>query len=338
MNTPHAPSSGPVWSRRTVLKVVAAAATLPLGGLAWQVLGSRGAFQTWSGESLGGPASLTLWHPNAAFAQRTLVWTRSEIERLEGVFSLFRDDSEIARLNRDGRLPNASPDLTAVMDVALRVADTSGGAFDPSVQPLWRLYEDYFRADPTATDGPHPAAIEAARGTVGYRGVTVDGRQIGFERAGMALTLNGIAQGYITDRIADLLRNEGFDHAVVSLGETRALGDNPEGMPWSVGLQNPRHPTIVDRTVEIANESVSVSGGYGTVFGASGSHHIFDPATGMSANRLLDVTVIAPRATVADALSTAIFVAGEQAAPRLLAAYPGARAILTRSDGGGVTL
>jgi thiamine biosynthesis lipoprotein len=153
----------------------------------------------------------------------------------------------------------------------------------------------------------------------------------------MAITLNGIAQGYITDRITDLLRHEGFEHAMVELGETRALGASPDGQPFQVGLMNPASPGLVDRTVALADQALSVSGGYGLRFGGD-AHHIFDPATGRSANRLLDVAVIAPRAIHADALSTAIFVAGEELAPAILRAYPPARAMITRTDGSTATL
>ncbi len=319
------------WSRREVLKVVGAVAALPLGAAALRRLPGGPVFQTWRGESLGGPASFTLWHPDDAFARTTIARMRTEVERLDSVFSLLRPDSEIAHLNRDGRLDHASADLVAVLTAARHAADVSAGAFDPTVQPLWRLYEAHFRTHPDDTAGPSGTELEAARAKVGYRDIAIEGRRVGFIKAGMAVTLNGIAQGYITDRVADLLRQEGFDHAIVDLGETRAIGDNPDGQAWPVGLEDPRDPTKINRTVAIANQGLAVSGGYGMRFGHSADHHIFDPATGRSPNSLLDVTVIAPRAIDADALSTAIFVSGKAAAPRLLAAYPGARALFTRA-------
>ena len=319
------------WSRREALKVVAAVAALPLGAMVLRRLPGGAVFQTWRGESLGGPVSFTLWHPDDAFARATIARMRTEVERLDRVFSLLRPDSEIVRLNRDGRVDKASGDLVAVLAAARGAAEISAGAFDPTVQPLWRLYEAHFRTHPDDTIGPTGPEIETARSLVDYRDIVIEGRRVGFGGAGMGVTLNGIAQGYITDRVADLLRQEGFDHAMVELGETRAIGDNPEGQAWPVGLMDPSNPTHVNRTVAISNESLSVSGGYGMRFGHSAEHHIFDPATGRSPNSLLDVTVIAPRAIDADALSTAIFVSGEATASRLLAHYPGARALFTRA-------
>ena len=122
----------------------------------------------------------------------------------------------------------------------------------------------------------------------------------------MAITLNGIAQGYITDRIVDILREAGIDRSLVDMGETRAMGDRPDGGPWIVGLEDPIHSGRVAQRIEIENQAVATSGGYGTQFDAAGHfNHLFDPATGGTSWRYLSVSVVAPTATVADALSTA---------------------------------
>jgi thiamine biosynthesis lipoprotein len=155
----------------------------------------------------------------------------------------------------------------------------------------------------------------------------------------MAITLNSIAQGYVTDVIADMLRNEGFESAVVDLGEFRTLGRHPEGRPWRLGVRNHTGSSGIDRVVELEDVALAVSGGSGTTFEPSGRfHHIFDPRSGASANTLIDVAVIGPRATTADALATAIFSAGESLAPTLLAAHSRTRATLTRLDGTTVTI
>lgn len=319
--------------RRHALKVLAATVALPLGVLALRGTQAQPVAQTWLGVSLGGPVSITLWHPDQGFARSTIVRMRSEIERLETIFSLYRNNSEIVRLNRAGRLDGASPDLRAVLAAAQDAAEASDGAFDPTVQPLWRLYETHFRSQPETVTGPDAADIAAARGLVDYQGIEIGSKSVQFARPGMAVTLNGIAQGYITDRVSDLLREEGFAHALVDMGETRALGTEPDGSPWSIGIKNPSIPTMVDRQLPLSDAALSVSGGYGTRFGRSGLHHIFDPATGLSAEGLLDVVVLAPRATTADILSTAIYVAGEAKGAEMLRRFPGAWASVTRNDG-----
>lgn len=317
-------------SRRQILKILAASAALPIGAAGFRLFGPQPTFHEWHGQALGAQASMRLWHANPGHARRTLARMASEVARLENIFSLYRPQSELSRLNRDGMLSGASRDMLAVLERSRSVAQASGGAFDPTVQPLWTLYQTHF-ARPSRS-GPPPAALEVAHSLVDYRGIDLSGNAVRLATPGMALTLNGIAQGYITDVVADLLRNEGFDHVVVGLGETRVLGTHPEGRPWRVGLRDSEGETA--RTIELVEEASATSGGHGTVFDPSGTHHhLFDPQTGLSAHRLAEVTVTAPRATDADALATALFVAGEHRAPSILATTPGARAILTRTDG-----
>lgn len=168
-----------------------------------------------------------------------------------------------------------------------------------------RLMEHH---EPIVLIGIAPAKIArlAALALVGHAGVELDARSIRFHRVGMQLTLNGIAQGYITDRIAELLLNCGIERALVDMGEIKALGDRPGGGPWEVGLEDPASPERITQTLPIRNLAVATSGGYGTRFDPAGHfNHIFDPANGMTSSRYLSVSVVAPRATDADALSTA---------------------------------
>jgi len=330
LDLPISPRRRP--SRRQALKILAASAALPVGVAGFRMFGPQPTFHEWHGEALGAESSMSLWHANAGHAQRTLARMASEVLRLEKIFSLYRPDSELSRLNRDGILANASRDMMAVLESSRAIADASGGAFDPTVQPLWTLYQHHFAQPNADPSGPPPAALDAARLRVGYRHIDLSGHAVRFASPGMAVTLNGIAQGYITDVVADLLRNEGFDHVVVELGETRVLGTHPDGRPWHVGLRDSAGGT--GRTIDLVNESSATSGGYGTVFDPTGEHHhIFDPGTGLSAHRLTEVVVTAPRAMDADALATALFVAGESRSAAILATAPGARALLTRTDG-----
>ncbi len=133
--------------------------------------------------------------------------------------------------------------------------------------------------------------------------------RIRFLRPGMAVTLNGIAQGYITDRITDLLKAEGIGKVLVDMGELRGLGRHPDGRPWRVGVINPLSPKEFSRIINVSDTAVASSGAYGTRFGGDGKHHyLFDPKTGTSANYHAGVTVTAPTATLADGLSTAFAV------------------------------
>jgi thiamine biosynthesis lipoprotein len=324
------------------VRIAAAAAGLPLVIAAVRATAPDGQLFRWQGEVLGAVSALALWHTDAAVAQRAILQVRGEIARHERIFSLYRPDSEISRLNADGALARPSPELRTLVEASQRLSMLSGGAFDISVQPLWRLYEAHFWSHSGIQQDILARAREVARDLVDFRNIDVGSARIAFARAGMGITLNSLAQGFITDAAADLLRNEGFDSAVVDLGEFRTIGRHPDGHPWRIGI---RHGMVkesmedgggstIARTVELTDAALAVSGGYGTTFEPTGRfHHIFDPHTGASASGLLDVAVTGPRATIANGLSTAICVAGEARAAALLAAFPGTRAIVTRPDG-----
>ena len=306
------------------MRILAAAAGLPLlvAGVRATVPGGR--FFGWQGEALGAASELSLWHWDEAMARRTILKMRHEIERYERIFSLYRDDSEIARLNRDGLLARPSSELVAVIDASQRLGTLSGGAFDITVQPLWRVYESHFWSRSFVSPDIAARAADVARSLVDYHRIQPGAARIALP-PGMAVTLNGIAQGFITDRIADLLRNEGFEHAMVDLGEWRAVGQHPDGRAWRVATRGSE--------VALSDNALAISSGRGTAFEPSGRfHHIFDPSTGASASSLSEVAVIAPRAMVADALATAICVVGKERGIELLAHYPGARALVPRAS------
>lgn len=274
---------------------------------------------TWEGVALGAQARLTLQHTDTAYAKAAIAACVSEVARLETVFSLYQVDSALSRLNRWGRIDDAPAELRELLSEALRLSRLSQGAFDPTIQPLWRLYADHF-ADPGAsTEGPSENAIANALRLVNWRQVEIDGASVYFGKPHMALTLNGIAQGYITDRVGMLLREQGFEHVLVNMGEGLALGPKWDGRTWTIGIANPQEPSVILTELSLDKGAVSTSGGYGYQFDRAGRFtHILDPKTGDPARRWGSVTVVADSATLADGLSTAMSVAPiEVAAPIL---------------------
>ena len=304
-------------SRRRALIVLAAAAGMPC--LARGSTAERAPVFEWRGGALGAEARLLLAHPEEAAARRIIGRCLDEIARLERIFSLHLPDSEIATLNRTGRLAAASHDFRTVLAEAQRFGELSGGAFDVTVQPLWQLYATHFAANPDDVAGPPAERIEAARRRIDYREVALDGARAGFLRPGMAVTLNGIAQGYITDRVADLLRAAGLASVLVQIGETVAGAPREDGRPWRVGIPDPFAPDRMIETIDAVDVAIATSSGRATSFDAAGRHHhLFDPETGRSTDHCASVTVMAARAMTADALSTALAVSPPAAASHLL--------------------
>ncbi len=323
--------------RRRFLSIVAAcAASAPLAGAR---AGAAAEAVVWRGTAMGALASMTLVHPDREMAQALVQRCVGEIDRLESVFSLYRPDSSLSRLNAAGELRDPPLELVELLSQGLDLARSSGGAFDPTVQPLYRLYAAHFARPGASAAGPSPAAIADALHNVGFAGVELRADLVRLRRPGMAITLNGIAQGFVTDRVADLLRGAGLANLMIDLGEARAHGRSARGDSWRAAIADPRQPRRMLLELPLAEDAgawpaLATSAGYGTTFGTDPRiHHLFDPGTGRSANRYLSVSVAAPRATMADGLSTALSVMPAGRAARLLADYPSVRAWLVQPDG-----
>jgi thiamine biosynthesis lipoprotein len=321
-------------TRRGVLKIAAAAAVVPALAGGVRALAPGGKLYDWQLDVMGAVSELALWHEDSKVAGRTIEQVRAEVARLDGIFSLYRADSEISRLNRDGFLDNPSWELRDQLDWGRRFSELSDGAFDISVQPLWQLYAAHFWSGARASDDIEAAARGVAQKLVDYRRIDIGPRRIAFGRPGMGVTLNSIGQGFVADRIADMLGEEGFTHVYADLGETRLIGGHPDGRPWRIGLSDPKNPARFARTLELENTGLAVSGGYGTRFEETGRyHHIFDPRTGLSARKMTAIAVTAPSAMIANGLATSLYVAGREQAAKILDHYPGAKAVITTEDG-----
>lgn len=261
---------------------------------------------TWQGVALGADAELRIYHPDAAAAQRLIDRALQELRRLERVFSLYRDDSALSVLNRQGFLDEPPADLLRLLSESRRYHRLTGGAFDPTVQALWQVYAQHFAQAGAAPDGPLPATIAQAVSRVSYEAVVLDSGRIELNHPAMGVTLNGIAQGYITDRVTELLAQAGLDRALVDMGEIRGLDTRPVPGEWQVGLADPMAPDQILASAPIRNHALATSGGYGTALDAAGRYtHLFNPRTGSAQPRYRSVSVMAPDATTADALSTA---------------------------------
>lgn len=323
-------------TRRRAVTILAAFAGLPLseaigraavphaGGIAF-----ADGIATWRGQALGAPAELILHHPDEAAARHVIGRIVAEVARLEGIFSLYRDTSTLAELNRAGVLAAPPSELVDLLYRCGEFHATTDGAFDPTVQPLWRLYGRHFAAVPADANGPSPADIAAARALTGFDKVRVNRDRIAFARPGMALTLNGIAQGFITDRAVAVMRQAGLTASLVDMGEIRATGPRRDGSPWRIGLASAGDGQP-DRIIDLIDSAVATSSTAGFAFDARGRFgHLLDPRDGSAATRYARMSVFAPDATTADALSTAFSLMEPGRVRALAAARPSVAADFT---------
>lgn len=307
-------------TRRRVMTILAATAAG-----CWLGVPSRAQSDyEWRGTAMGSDARIVFSGAGEELARTAAARVSSEIDRLENALSLFRPQSEICRLNRDGRLSAPSADLRRCLSLALAAAEATNGLFDPTVQALWEAYADWFVRDGRAEAIPEAVLADAAA-RLGWRRIRMQSDGIALEE-GQRITLNGLGQGYVTDRIAEQLRALGYRQVLVDLGEQRALGTQANGTPWLVA----RGQGI---PIALADGALATSEGAGCVLSASQRvHHLFDPRSGRSAQHWRRVTVRNAQAAVADALSTAIYVAEPADIPAILDRFPGTTVWTTAAD------
>ena len=257
----------------------------------------------------------TLWlraaHHDGNTVERALDAAVQAIRHVEAQMSLFDPSSAVSRLNRDGELREPDAHLLRVLQLARQVAARSDGAFDITVQPLWLAWEAARRLGRT----PTRHELSAARALVGWRGVEADTARVHLRRPGMAITLNGIAQGYAADLARERLAALGIEHALLDTGEWAPLGRGPGDLPWTLAVADPRGGASVASVASPAvavlqaqGRSVATSSDAHTTFTADlRHHHIFDPRSGESPAGLASVTVVAPSCALADALTKVMF-------------------------------
>lgn len=289
---------------------------------------------SWRGLVFGAEAQIQLAHPDEELARQVIERCTREIDRLENIFSLYRSQSTLVRLNRDGIVQNPETEFIELLATAIQISRETRGAFDISIQPLWMLFARHFSRPNADPAGPVNADIKYAHALVGYRQISLSTREILLQREGMALTLNGIAQGFITDRIKVLLWQNGFENVLVHLGETYGKGAKPDGRRWQVGIPDPDTPSSIFKIVPLNNRSLATSSASGYKFSGDGLHnHLFDPRTGRSPNRYKSVSVSAQSATIADGLSTAFTNMAIRNIWEIVAKRSGIRATLFGYDG-----
>lgn len=298
--------------RRRFLALAAVAAAAGAVGL-------RGALRpevvAWRGRALGADAEIRLRGP-AGRAGPALAAAREELARAEALFSLHRPDSALARLNREGELRDPPPDFLDLLALCDRVHRATGGLFDPTIQPVWlRLAR-----------GPASAAeLAAALADTGWERVERSADRVRLA-PGMALTLNGVAQGHATDRVTAALEAHGFADVLVDAGELRAGAG-----AWRVGVADPAGALLETR--RLSRSALATSSPLALRF-AGGEGHILHPAVPELAAPWSTVSVEAGTAALADAVSTALAFLTEAEAARLPARLPGLRRLLLSGAGG----
>ena len=254
--------------------------------------------------------SLTACGKNAGAALRA---AQAEIIRLDRLFSISNPESDVYLVNHNGGAALCA-ETAALVRESIGLYELTDGAFDITVYPLmdaWGFYSGEYRV---------PSDEERARllALAGSGKLALEGDALALSLPGMGIDLGGIAKGYASDRAAETLAENGVTSALISLGgNIMTLGARPDGTPWRIAIRDPLDESAYAGIVRVANMAVVTSGGYERYFelDARSYHHILDPATGMPAQSgLISATIVCESGMLADGLSTALFVMGEEKA------------------------
>jgi FAD:protein FMN transferase len=266
---------------------------------------------------MGTRFSVTCHGRDEAVARAAAAAAFAEAERINAAASDYLPDSELMRLPAGGEAVELSPLFADLVSAALATAERSGGAFDPTLGPLSRLWRESRRTGKLPSDEARAAAGAAC----GWREVEFDGatRRLRLKKPGMQLDLGGIAKGFAADRMFEVMKARGFPRTCIAAGGDLRLGDPPPGKTgWKVGLKTFDREKP-EEVVELSNCAVSTSGDLHQFVEIGGKRysHILDPRTGLGLTERVAVSVIAPTATASDALATACCVAGAAGAEEL---------------------
>ncbi len=283
--------------------------------------------------SAAGIACDTVVTVTAYAPQKTVDGTLRICADYEALLSKTIEGSDVWNLNRaDGEPVEVHPETAELLRLAVEIGEASGGAFDVTIAPVSGMW-NFTAEDPVLPDSD---ALRLAAARVDYRNVEIDGNTVTLKN-GAEIDLGGIAKGYIADRVAEYLREQGVTSACINMGgNVLTIGTKPDGSPWTIGIRDPNGtPEQSAEVLQFGGAAVVTSGNYERFFVLDGVryHHILDPKTGMPvSNGLASVTIIGTRSDLCDALSTACFVLGEEGSRSILDRY-GVQGIFLYGDG-----
>ncbi len=262
--------------------------------------------------------------------------TQAECQRYEDLLSKTVEGSDVWNLNHaGGKRIQVSPETREILEKALEYSALSEGAFDITIGACVDLWD--FTGEGMGRL-PNETALAQAAEKVGWAQIDMDEEGV-LLPAGVTIDLGAIAKGYITDRIADFMRQRGVESGFLNFGgNVLAIGGKPDGTDWNIGIQDPRglQQQAVVGAVPVRDQAVVTSGIYERGFDLDGVryHHILDTATGWPVqNELAGVSIIAPDAFDADTLSTAVFAMGMEKGTAFIESLDGIEAIfVTRED------
>lgn len=237
----------------------------------------------------------------------------AEIQRIEKLISSWDANSETSAINKNAGIQavKISPELFALIERAIRISELTDGAFDISYASMDRIWH----FDGSMTKMPSEETIAASVAKVGYKNIVLDkaASTVFLKKEGMKIGFGAIGKGYAADKAKALLMSKGVSAGIINAsGDMNTWGKQPDGSYWKVAITNPMNKNKAFALLPIKNGAVVTSGDYEKYVKFNGIRytHIIDPRTGYPAHGIISATVFAPKAELADALATSVFVMG----------------------------
>jgi thiamine biosynthesis lipoprotein len=276
---------------------------------------------------------MTLIHPSKDEAQEAMELAFAEIDRLSRLLSRFDGATPISALNLEGMLTDIPPEVLAVIRKSMGYYRLTGGAFDITVKPVVDLFVERFTGPKPVF--PSESELHHILDRVGSDKMVLEEKRIRFTKPGMGITLDGIAVGFIVDRASEILRNRRIaNHLINAGGDIRAVGRREDGEPWVIAVEDPKKRSQYPDKIRLSDGAIATSGNYEIYFDREKMHHhIIDPQTGRSPHHCASVSVTAPTAVDADALSTSVFVMKPEQGIRFIDTLPGCECFVFSEKG-----
>ena len=285
---------------------------------------------------LGSPFEITVVAKDSIEAKKYIDLAIAEVKRIENQISDWIPTTQISLVNKNAGIQAMKVDSEVfdLVERAIKISEITEGAFDityASMDKIWKF-------DGSMTSMPSEEMIKKSVAKIGYKNIVLDkpNQTIFLKLAGMKLGLGGIGQGYIADKVKDVLLANGCKSGIVNVsGDINAWGRQSNNKQWTVGIINPMNKNKVFATFPLENSAVETSGSYEkfVVFNGIRYSHIIDPRTGYPAQGVVSVSVFAKQTEIADALATGIFVLGVEVGLDLVNQLKGIECIIVDDKG-----
>lgn len=285
---------------------------------------------------LGSPFEVTAVAKDTVKANEYIDLAIAEVKRIEYLISDWIPTTQISEINRNAGIKPVKVDVEVfeLVERAIKISQITSGAFDISYASMDKIW----KFDGSMKVIPTEEAIKKSVAKIGYKNIILNQKEhtIFLKLEGMKLGLGGIGQGYIADKVKDLLFSKGCLSGIINVsGDINAWGKQPDGKSWTVGIVNPLNKNKIFATLPIEDSAVETSGSYEkyVIFNGIRYSHIIDPRTGYPQNSVVSVSVFAKQTEIADALATGIFVLGVEVGLDLANQIKGVECIIVDDKG-----